>query len=890
MPGKRRILPVAIGSLLIASGAEAAPKWDCRPGPDGGWECYKDGVLVVPEPVVSKTPPALKPQPKPEPAATPVEKPAPVEAVAAQPAVAPAGPEPAQVETIAVEPATPVRPAPEARPEPDTKPAPRPEPARIVREEAQPQATEKPVAQTPIPEKADTAAAQTEVATAAATPVPGIARIDQGLDWSQCNQKDGFDIAGPEMLTDDLTHVSAEGAELQRDEEVALFKGNVVVRQADQLIEADSVRFDSGNDTLDAEGNVFFEQPGLRVSGASARFHPDKDQGRIEKMEYRLLDKAARGGAELAEFENRDLSHFQQVSYTTCRPGNSDWILEAESMDIDRAEGVGTADGAKLSFKGVPLIYLPTITFPIDDRRKSGVLIPSIGYKSDNGLDVSVPYYFNIAPNMDATLTPRIMTDRGLMLGGEFRYLFEKHEGQLNAEIIPDDNQYEGDSSTRGALSYKAKGTPAQGWMFDVDINHVSDDDYLDDLGSSLAASSTKVQERRGDIRYYGNGWNFLGRIQDYQALEGASSDPYSRLPQLLLDLNKPDQAMGLTYHLRTEYVHFDRSNGVTGQRIDLQPGISLPIRRSWGYLTPKLSARYTSYDLEDQLPGLDDKPSRSLATLSIDGGLFFERDTSWFGSSAVQTLEPRLFYLYTPEENQDDLPIFDTDELDFSFANLFRENRFSGSDRVGDANQLTAALTTRYLSEQSGEELFRASFGQIIYFEDREVQLPGVSNADDDSSALVAEVAARLSDYWRVQAGIQWNPHNDDSETEKSAFSLQYRDGTDRIFNFAYRFTDELIEQADISARWPIGKQVHGVARWNYSLLHDQTMEAFAGIEFDSCCWTTRVIARQHRTDANTDPDTAIFFQLELKGLTSLGDKLDSFLEQGILGYESEK
>ncbi|OOZ37826.1 hypothetical protein BOW51_00685 [Solemya velesiana gill symbiont] len=711
-------------------------------------------------------------------------------------------------------------------------------------------------------------------------------RIDQGLNWEQCSPDKGFDVPPLSPLPDNLTHASADGLEFQRDNEIAIFTGNVVVREGDQLVEAEHIRYDKTSDTLEAKEGIYFEQPGLRITGQKATMQLEEHSGEIEELEYRLLDKSARGSAKLAQLENSDRSHFQQVNYTTCRPGNSDWLIEAEELHVDKATGVGSAKDAKLTSKGVPLFYVPTITFPVDNRRKSGFLIPSAGYGDKTGLDVEIPYYFNIAPNMDATLTPRIMTDRGLMLGGEFRYLAEWHEGEIKAEILPgDQNVSPGIDENRGSFSYQAKGAPADHWSFDVDINHVSDDEYLNDLGKSLAVSSQKKLERRGDLKYNGDGWFARLRLHDYQIV-GDDPKPYAKLPQLLIELDKPNQAAGLTYHLHAEYVYFDKSDAVHGSRLDLQPGISLPMRRPWGYLTPKLSARYTSYSLEDHT-GPNDIPSRTLPTFSLDGGLFYERTTSWFGNATIQTLEPRLFYLYTPEEDQSSLPDFDTSEYDFSFASLFRENRFSGSDRVGDANQLTLALTSRQFSDESGEELFRASIGQIYYFRDREVQLSGPTQTDD-SSALVAEVDTKLGQNWRARAAVQWNPHNDE-EVEKSALSFHYNDENERIFNFAYRFSEDLIEQTDLSARWAVGSHTHLVGRWNYSLRDNTTMEVFGGLEYDSCCWNTRVVLRQHRTDADEEPDLGIFLQLELKGLTGFGEKIDEFLERGILGYQAD-
>ncbi len=312
-------------------------------------------------------------------------------------------------------------------------------------------------------------------------------------------------------------------------------------------------------------------------------------------------------------------------------------------------------------------------------------------------------------------------------------------------------------------------------------------------------------------------------------------------------------------------------------------------MERSWGYLTPKLSLRHTHYSLTDQSAGVAANQSRTLPTVSVDSGLFFDRETKWFDTPIVQTLEPRLFYLYTPHEDQSSLPVFDTGNLGLSFGNLFAENRFSGPDRVGDANQLAAALTSRIIDDERGRETFRVSVGQLLYFRDREVQMPGGSVANDESSATFAEMAAQLGDYWRITGDLQWNPHND-AGIEKTALTLTYKDEEQRILNLSHRFTDNSIEQLELSGRWPVNPRLSLVGRWHHSIEHDQLLDAFAGLEYESCCWITRLVVHEQRTSINTETSKSIFLQLELKGLTSLGESLDEFLATGIPGYYPEK
>jgi LPS-assembly protein len=715
-----------------------------------------------------------------------------------------------------------------------------------------------------------------------------IARIDRDLGWERCGPlRDPWTPAG---TATDAIQLEADGAELYPDRREVRLYGNAVVFDQGHRLEADEIRYQEAGGRIEATGNLLLQQPGLLAAAASGVVERPSETGRFEGVEFRIPALRARGHAQVAEFQGADRSRYQGIGYSTCPPGEDHWLLEAGELEIDRADGSGTARDAKLSLFGVPLLYTPYLTFPLGDRRKSGLLPPAIGHSSETGLDISLPYYFNLAPNYDATLIPRVTSERGLLLGGELRYLTATQQGETDAELLPHDLAAEGDERTlRGAFAHRGGGRLGPGWRFDATYNWVSDNDYLEDLGGGEVVSRQRHLERRGDLIYAGRGWGFLGRVQGYQTIDdniASGSEPYSRLPQLLLDLNRPGEAFGLTYHLRGEYVHFDRSSGVTGERLDLLPALSLPLRESWGFLTPKLGARYTGYRLQDQPAGWAVDPDRGLATFSLDGGLFLDRDTHWFGGTARQTLEPRLFYLYTPYERQDRLPLFDTAAFDFSFANLFRDNRFAGVDRVGDANQLTTALTSRTLAPDTGEELFRASLGQILYFRDLEVQLPGEPVVEAGSSALVAELAAGLGHGWNARGTLQWDPHADRDATENSALLLQYRDGGERLLNLGYRYQRDLLEQTDLSGRFHIGGRIHAVGRWNYSLLDDQTLDLFGGLEYGTCCWTTRVLARRYVNDVADDPQTTLMLQLELHGLASIGDRVDNFLHKGIRGY----
>jgi LPS-assembly protein len=604
-----------------------------------------------------------------------------------------------------------------------------------------------------------------------------------------------------------------------------------------------------------------------------------------------LFDRHASGKADNVDRDNvANITRLDNTTYSTCNAGNTDWQLRADKIELDHDEGFGTARNVSVNFMGVPFFYSPWMTFPINDKRKSGLLTPSLGNSDNSGSEIVLPYYWNISPNRDATITPRLLSKRGLQLNTEYRYLQEDSTGQINVEALPSDNEYNDD---RLLFAYKHQSRFAQRWSTDVNYNYVSDKSYFQDLGSDLSLNNSTHLERRLDLTYQGDSWNVLGRLHDFQTISSTAVDQYARLPQILYNMYLPDNAFGIDYGLRAEAVAFDRDNSVTGTRFDIEPSISKPFRNNWGYVTPKLGVRHTAYNLNNNAIGTDDKPTRTTPIFSIDSGLFFERDTSLGDTALIQTLEPRAYYLRIPKRDQDRLivdqngndVVFDTGEYDFSFSQLFRENRFSGADRVNDADQLTLAVTSRLIDPASGVERVSASLGQIFYFRDRDVTLPNTIAENDSSSAIVAELNARFSQAWSARAGIQYDHH--DGQTDKGVFNVRYQPDARRAVNFSYRRRRADIEQTDASFSWPLSRQFNAVGRWNYSLDQDRTIDGFAGIEYESCCWIARLVAREYVNDLNdTDKNTAIMLQLELKGLTSFGDGVKTFLERGILGY----
>lgn len=717
--------------------------------------------------------------------------------------------------------------------------------------------------------------------------------IDAGIDWDACTLP-----AAPAAATFDLpdpsqplpVSVDADSLVALAAERVIEFSGNVHVERGELELRAARLTLDRDTQRIDASGDVLATRPDVRIAGTAARYDLDDGTGSIDNAAFRIPAMRARGDAERIELLEARRSRYTDIRFSTCRPGDDDWLLTAESLTLDPVEGFATADAAKLSFFGVPLAYVPTFTFPIDDRRRTGFLVPSVGYNDSNGLDITVPYYVNLAENYDLTLFPRLMSKRGLLLGGQFRYLTERSYGELEAELLPDDAEYDGSNSVRGAVGLTHQTLFSDALRGDIRFGYVSDEDYLSDLGNNLTAVSTTDIEQAGELRYAADTWSFLGRVQDFQTLDETLDDdeePYARLPQLLFSLQDPDGIGGTTYQVHAEYAYFHRDDSVRGHRLDLFPSISLPWRRSWGYVTPKIGARYTAYDLTDVAPGRDDRPSTATPMVSLDGGLFFDRRADWFGESALHTLEPRLFYLHVPKKDQSDQPVFDTALQDFGFDRLFRENRFSGADRFGDANQLTLALTSRMLALDSGEELLRASIGQILYFDDLDVTLPGEPVETDSGSPVVAELGGRLGGGWHGVAGIEWDPYGEgDGNVDQGLAELRYQGTGERLFRVAYRMRESELETTDLAAFWPVSDSVSLVGRHNYSLRDDRLLEAVAGFEYRSCCWRLRTLLHSHASGEDDDTDLGVLFQLELNGLGRFGDDIESVLERSMYGY----
>lgn len=681
--------------------------------------------------------------------------------------------------------------------------------------------------------------------------------------------------------------------------------GDVVIRQGYRQVKSNKAIIDRPAGTVQLEGESSYREPGVLLIGQNTHINLEDKSVAIEDAEFVAHQNQMRGEAKRLEKHPDNSITISKGQVTNCPPGVNSWALRSKEIELDLAAGEGVAKHAVLRVKDVPVFYTPYIRFPIDDRRKTGFLFPQIG-SSDDGVDLSAPYYFNIAPNYDATFTPRYISDRGAMGELEFRYLHSNNQGVIGGAYLDGDDEFNGEDRWLGSVAHS-------GTLFNlintrINFASVSDDDYFTDLGTELAVASQTHLLRIGEASIARDFWRLALRLQGYQTLDEAITDadePYDRLPQVLFESLYPVGETGLQLGLMTDYSYFDRDNDnlvgldrATGGRMRAEPSISWKLEWPFAYIKPTVKYRYVKYSLDDLPSGIDDAPDISTPLYSLDTGMFFERSMSLFGDHLTHTFEPRIFYLRVPEEkNQHLLPNFDTGELTFSYNQLFREDRFVGGDRIGDADQLSVGLTTR-LIEDSGFERFRASLGQIFYFDDRLVTLTGIPALDDltSESAYAAEFAYALQSGWRFYGGIEWDP--DLERTNESNLGIRYHGDNSHIFNLGYRVRQDRqkIEQVDFSLIWPITERLKLFTRWNQDLIHDRVIEALAGIEFSSCCWSVRIAARRWINDDDNfilnevEEKDGIYLQFQLKGLGGLGQSLDGLLSNSISGYREQR
>ncbi|HYJ41588.1 MAG TPA: LPS-assembly protein LptD [Steroidobacteraceae bacterium] len=710
---------------------------------------------------------------------------------------------------------------------------------------------------------------------------------------------DGDDTVCPEPASADGTPPPAPGTEpvddrvtIEADDKDfsfdangnAVVSGNVVMRQGDKVIKADRLEYDAKNGRAKLTGAVEFSGPAFKVRGSSGAYSPALG-AQFEGAQFELPQSNARGAARNMQVDANGTLTLEDVSFTTCPLTDRAWEIKSRRIVIDSRANTGTGHGTRVEFKDVPFVYLPWMTFPVGPQRKSGFFFPKIGGGSRNGAEISVPYYWNIRPNADLMAAPVYYAKRGVDFAGELRYLTRRQRGTLDFNYLPNDDIEQIDRH-RIQLEHVAE-LPGD-WRFRIDATDVGDSRYFEDFAHGPEGTSVPFTERLAEATFRDEHWNVRAQIQDFQTIDEdlpVDDRPYARTPRVLAS-GDWDLGLGaIDYGFDGEIVNFERNVGVTGWRMDVAPRVGFDWSAPGFFVRPSGGFRYTQYSLENNDPGTDDSPSRSLPFASLDAGLVFERAAGSRGQRRM-TLEPRALYLYAPFREQSELPLFDTGLPDLNLVQLFRANRYVGADRVNDANQVSFGLTSRLFDADTGAQYLAASFGQAYYFEKPRVVLPDEPVATRDTSDFIAQVSLSAYKNWNVEAGLQWNP--EDTRSERSQFRLQYRPAGDRVLNLSYRTQRDRLEQAELSGAWPIGKHWNAYARGVYSLRDSQMLERFAGFEYKACCWRLRAVARRSVSNREGTQETSFYLQLELKGLASVGDA-DAFLEHTIRGYSPE-
>jgi LPS-assembly protein len=789
------------------------------------------------------------------------------------------------------------------------RPAPTAAPARAVTPASAAQASKAPAPEpvsAPAPAPAPVAAPTPQPATTPTPPVTATATEDV----ARATAAPPAPAAERPALAPGETAVSALRIHGERGIELVA-EGEAELQRDDTLLTADRVTYREPTDEVLAEGDVVLSRGGDTIRGPKATLVVGDRVGSFETPTYELARArppalagdaprtvAGSGEADLLRLEGENQYRLANATWTTCSPQDPDWYIRARELELDYDREVGTARGSSIVFMDTPIFWMPWAEFPLSGQRQSGLLPPTFGSSNKTGVDFTQPYYWNIAPNYDATLAPRIMTRRGVQFGGELRYLGEDYQGTTRLEWMPND-KVTGEERRLGSIQHQHRFAP--NFYGTLDLNAVSDDAYFEDLSSSIGVASRVNLLREGRLIYAGGWWTASALAQRYQTLnpdpDVRNAEPYRRLPQLRLDAARADLAGGMAGLLETEFVRFahretDRDEA---SRFVAYPQISLPMQGAAWFVTPKAGVHYTSYDI-DRAAGTAGKPdsiTRSVPIVSLDSGLFFERESHYFGKDYLQTLEPRLFYLRVPSRNQNDIPLFDSNRFDVGFAQIFAENRYSGSDRIGDANDLTAAVTTRFIDAETGVERLRALVGQRYYFSDQEVYLYDKDELRraGTGNEILAGLGGRITSTVTVDSYAQYNTET--SRTERLNASVRYQPGFARTLNLSYRYAPNLrvdndivgLKDIDVSGQWPLARNWYGVGRVTHSLKDDRITEAVAGIEYDGGCWVFRTAVHRFAIDED-DVTNAIFVQLELNDLAGIGSNPLSLIKRSVPGY----
>ena len=697
-----------------------------------------------------------------------------------------------------------------------------------------------------------------------------------------------------------VTTVMAEDISGRPERELNLERDAEIIKDKTK-VKADTACYRQVEDEVEAKGNVKIWRFGDYFTGDELKLNMDTGKGYMLNPTYQLEANHARGKAERLNFINEDEAVVINGTYSTCQSADPDWYLRSDTLNLDSGRDVGTAGKTLIYFKDVPIIGTPALSFSLSGARRSGWLSPTPGFGSKNGAELVVPYYFNIAPNRDLTVYPKIIANRGIQMGALGRYLGETesgfYHGETYLEYLPHDREYAKANPDVKSDRWMIRSTHTQDlskdWEYSWNFRAASDNNYPNDFSKTVSSSTERQLLRELRTDYHGDFWTLTARVQKYQVLQDPESvvdpsltvtRPYDRLPAVNLHAAQYDVAGGFDWAFDSELTRFYHPTLINGTRLVAIPQVSYPIIGPSYFITPKVMVNMASYQLDAFGSQRAENLSRTVPTFSLDSGLIFERDVKLGGKEMTQTLEPRLFYVNTPYRDQSKFPTFDTDAATFNFSQIFSENRFVGSDRIGDANQLTAALTSRFL-DANGAEALRLAFGQRFYFRDQKVQLASNTPVVDAHSDILLAATGRISETWTFDSAVQYNPSQ--SRIVSESYTAQWIPGAKKVLNLGYRYLRDSFKNIELSSQWPIFQRWYGVGRISYSVQDKKILESLVGLEYNADCWVFRTGAQRFVT-TSTKASTQIFFQLELNGLSHLGvgSPLEA-MKSSIPGYQ---
>ena len=703
--------------------------------------------------------------------------------------------------------------------------------------------------------------------------------------------------------------VSADDSEVT--EGTLFFSGNVRVQQGYRFVTADEVQIDRQNETAVASGQVTLREPGIVLTGAKIRYDSISERADLTDAQYVLHTRQLSGTAQaLTRQANGDID-ITEGAMTFCAPDDPSWVLQASEITIDPDRGEGQAWGAKLRVAGVPVFYLPWVRFPVDSRRKTGLLFPDLGSDSRGGIDMTQPIYFNLAPNYDALYRPRHIEERGLLHQAQGRWLSESiGYWEASGGWIGDDSKYQDDNpnidSDRWLIHTEHKGQFGAAWRTKINFNRVSDPEYVKDIENNrLSAQRQTALQQLGRVDWLGETWQVRVDVEQFQSLADDIRNDYQKMPQITASYRGGQEWLGVEPIFTTQLSHFESDSvRVTGQRLYTEAGLTMPQRWVSGFFTPTVKYRSVSYELDD-FPLLDEtSPDAGAMMASLDGGLIFERQTTLGGTSMTQTLEPRAYYLYSEYEQQTGHPDFDSAELTFSYNQLYRDTRFSGHDRIDDANQLSLGVTTRFINNKTGNETLSASVGQIYYLRDREVRLnPFDPDLGEHTSAIAAELIWSPSSKWQLRSSLLYDTNQNTFDAAYAQAS--FKPAAHTIFNVGYTLREPppslvdrpVTEQANASLYFPINDTWSVFGAYEYSLEASEVVESMAGFEYDDCCWRVRLLYMRYVdtlvgdivdfNDPNLERESSFQIQVVLKGMGGFGGRVDELLSDMIRGFQ---